>query len=100
MDGAAVCHEESVLKASVYLFRSGRRRHPLLRAVLAVLAIALLAFASVFVLLLAGGVLGIWLLRRGWQRLRGAPSPAPAPGNVLDAEYRVVSRETGRLASR
>ena len=87
------------MKASVF-FRSSRRRHPLLRAALAVVAVALLAFASVFVLLLAGGVLAVWLLRRGWQRLRGAPSAPPVPGNVLDAEYRVVSRETGRLASR
>ena len=98
MDGAAVCHEESVLKASVF-FRSSRRRHPLLRAALAVVAIALLAFASVFVLLLAGGVLAVWLLRRGWQRLRGAAPASPAAGNVLDAEYRVVSREPERLAS-
>jgi membrane protein implicated in regulation of membrane protease activity len=100
MDGAAVCHEENRLKASV-LFRSSRRRHPLARAALAVLAVVLLGFASVFVMLVAAGVLAAWLLRRGWQRLRGRTSPRPAGhGEVLEAEYRVVSRDSARLASR
>ena len=88
-----------MVKATVF-WRSSRRRNPLVRMALAVVAIGLLALASVFVLALAGGVLAVWLLRRGWQRLHGMPHPAPAAGAVLDAEYRVVARETSRLASR
>ena len=77
------------MKASL-LFRVGRPRHPLARALLACVAVALLALASVFVMIVAGSVLALWLGRRAWLRLRGgAPRPA-ASAEVLEGEYRVV----------
>ncbi|MCK7595492.1 hypothetical protein [Pseudomarimonas salicorniae] len=78
----------------------GRPRHPLARLFLACVAIALLALASVFVMIVAGSVLALWLGRRAWLRLRGE-SPAAAPrgasGEVLEGEYRVVRRSSELL---
>lgn len=96
-----MCHEENTLKASVFFRHSLRRKHPLLRVAVTVLAFVVLGFASVFVLMLALGVLGVWAAKRGWQQLRGgAPKSAAAHGSVIDAEYRVVGNERSRLASR
>jgi membrane protein implicated in regulation of membrane protease activity len=78
------------LKASL-LFRIGRPRHPLLRVAMACLALGLLALASVFVLVVAGSVLAVWLGRRAWLRLRGnTPTVAAARTEVIEGEYRVV----------
>lgn len=88
------------MKASL-LFRMGRPRHPLLRVALACVAVALLAVASVFVMIVAGSVLAIWLARRAWLRLKGGPQPAASPprSGVIEGEYRVV-REQSELLPR
>lgn len=74
------------------LFRMSRPRHPLARAACAVLAVGLLALASVFVMVVAGAVLTLWLARRAFLRLRGEAvrSEGSPAGDVLEGEYRVV----------
>lgn len=83
-------------------FRSGRRRHPLARAGLAVIGVVLLGLFSIVALAFGSLVLGLWLARRYWLRLRG-PQPAPPAqrgDGVIEGEYRVIEAKLGRPVSR
>lgn len=87
------------MKASL-LFRMGRPRHPLLRLALGAVALAVLALASVFVMIMAGAILLGWLARRAYLRLSGARPTAAAPAqtaDVLEGEYRVVRQRSELL---
>ncbi len=72
------------------LLQPRKPRHPVLRASLGLVGLALLAllvFFSVFVgaAMIAGGL--------AWKLLRGRAPRAAAAGSVMDAEYRVLRRQ-------
>jgi len=65
-------------------FQPRKPRHRVLRAVLAVVGLAVLAVLIVAALVVGGSML---LVALAWRSLRG---PRKEPPAVLDAEYRVV----------
>lgn len=74
------------------LFEPRKPRNPLVRVALGLLGLAILA-AMVFVGVFVGAAM--LLVGLGWKLLsaRKARRVSPAPGNVMDAEYRVVSKQ-------
>ena len=76
------------------IFAPRKPRHPLLR-----LAVGLLGLLLLAVLLVVGVVVGTAMLALGLlRRLLGSGGrPQPKPGNVVDAEYRVVDKPAHTL---
>jgi len=78
-----------------------RPRHPLARAGVAVLAVAMIGVASLFALALAGVVaivlLGRSLLLRGQRPVQAAQAtPTPSDPRVIEGEYVVLKRHSER----
>jgi len=75
------------LFSRIYRLRPSRPRHPLLRVGFALIGVVLLAL-----LLVGGVVVGLGMLAFGAARrlLRGRKAAA-IPGQILEAEYRVVT---------
>jgi hypothetical protein len=66
-------------------------RHPLARAGLALVGLAILGLLSALGLAFAAVVIGVVALRALWRRLLlPAPPARPAEPRVIEGEYRVV----------
>jgi hypothetical protein len=83
------------------LFRLSPPRHPLARAGIALVGLAILGVLSALGLALAAVVVGVIAVRATWRRLTAAPT-APAPGpRVIEGEFHVVRpAERRHLVSR
>lgn len=75
-------------------FAPRKPRHPLLRLAVGMLGLLLLAALLVVGVVVGTAMLALGLLRRV---LGGSARPQPRPGNVVDAEYRVVDKPAHTL---
>lgn len=76
------------------IFAPRKPRHPLLRLAVGLLGLLLLAGLLVVGVVVGTAMLALGLLRR---LLGGGARPQPQPGNVVDAEYRVVDKPAHTL---
>ena len=75
------------------MFAPRKPRHPLSRAAVGLLGLALLAVLLVFGVVVGAAMLAVGLVRR----LLRSRKPQARPGRVVDAEYRVVDKPAHTL---
>jgi hypothetical protein len=68
-------------------FTPRKPRNPLVRVLLGLVGVAILSLLLVVGLVVGAAMVSVGLLRAAFRR-----RPAPARGDVLDAEYRVVTK--------